>query len=46
MQVKPGEICVIQRGIQFSVDISETSRGYVLEVYNSHFKIPDLGPIG
>eukprot|EP01117_Protostelium_nocturnum_P013417 TRINITY_DN49_c0_g3_i1.p1 TRINITY_DN49_c0_g3~~TRINITY_DN49_c0_g3_i1.p1 ORF type:complete len:442 (-),score=62.02 TRINITY_DN49_c0_g3_i1:132-1457(-) len=46
MEVKPGEICVIQRGIQFSVEVSEPSRGYVLEVYNGHFKLPDLGPIG
>ncbi|PRP78653.1 homogentisate 1,2-dioxygenase [Planoprotostelium fungivorum] len=45
-KVRPGEIAVIQRGIQFSVNVSETSRGYVLEVYNGHFKIPDLGPIG
>jgi len=46
MEVRSGEICVIQRGIQFSVNVQETSRGYVLEVYNGHFKIPDLGPIG
>lgn len=22
------------------------SRGYILEVYNNHFTLPDLGPIG
>lgn len=46
IDVQPGEICIIQRGIQFSVSISEPSRGYICEVYNGHFRIPDLGPIG
>ena len=44
--VKPNEICVIQRGMRFSIDISEPSRGYVCEVYNGHFELPNLGPIG
>ncbi|DBA02147.1 TPA: hypothetical protein N0F65_004782 [Lagenidium giganteum] len=46
MLVSPHEICVIQRGIRFSVLIDEPSRGYICEVYNRHFIIPDLGPIG
>jgi homogentisate 1,2-dioxygenase len=48
MTVRPGEICVIPRGILFSVEAQEGSdmRGYVLEVFNGHFKLPDLGPIG
>ena len=44
--IKPNEICVIQRGMRFSIDISEPSRGYVCEVYNGHFELPNLGPIG
>lgn len=44
--MSPHEICVIQRGIRFSVDLDEPSRGYILEVYNRHFVLPDLGPIG
>eukprot|EP01112_Ceratiomyxa_fruticulosa_P010897 TRINITY_DN2906_c0_g1_i1.p1 TRINITY_DN2906_c0_g1~~TRINITY_DN2906_c0_g1_i1.p1 ORF type:complete len:436 (-),score=59.24 TRINITY_DN2906_c0_g1_i1:296-1603(-) len=45
--VPPGYIVVIPRGICFSVNLpSGASRGYVLEVFGSHFKIPDLGPIG
>ena len=44
--VQPNEICVIQRGMRFSIDISEPSRGYVCEVYNGHFELPNLGPIG
>jgi homogentisate 1,2-dioxygenase len=44
--VEPCEIAVIQRGIKFSVAQECNSRGYVLEVFNGHFSIPDLGPIG
>ena len=46
MSVAPNEICVIQQGMKFSVNVSEASRGYVCEVFNGHFKLPDLGPIG
>ena len=44
----PGEICVIQRGMRFSVGLQNTTaaRGYVLEVFSGHFELPDLGPIG
>ncbi|KAK9708506.1 hypothetical protein K7432_009588 [Basidiobolus ranarum] len=47
IDVDPNEICVIQRGIKFSVALPDgPSRGYVLEVFGSHFELPDLGPIG
>jgi len=46
MLVKPNEICVIQQGIRFNVDVEGPSRGYVLEVYDDHFVLPNLGPIG
>lgn len=47
LEISPGEIGVVQRGIKFSVFFPEgPSRGYVLEIFNGHFKIPDLGPIG
>ncbi|KAI9304671.1 homogentisate 1,2-dioxygenase [Cunninghamella echinulata] len=47
MLVQPNEICVIQRGIRFSVALRDgPSRGYILEVYGAHFELPDLGPIG
>lgn len=46
IEVEPLEIVVIQRGMQFTVNVNGPSRGYILEVYNGHFKIPDLGPIG
>lgn len=28
------------------MDVSEPSRGYILEVFGTHFQLPDLGPIG
>ncbi|KAJ2007262.1 hypothetical protein GGI04_001586 [Coemansia thaxteri] len=43
----PNEIVVIQRGIRFCVSLPDgPSRGYILEVYDGHFELPDLGPIG
>ena len=32
--------------MRFSVDVNGSSRGYILEVYDGHFVLPDLGPIG
>eukprot|EP00516_Mucochytrium_quahogii_P011981 CAMPEP_0203798762 /NCGR_PEP_ID=MMETSP0100_2-20121128/9493_1 /ASSEMBLY_ACC=CAM_ASM_000210 /TAXON_ID=96639 /ORGANISM=" , Strain NY0313808BC1" /LENGTH=464 /DNA_ID=CAMNT_0050704473 /DNA_START=246 /DNA_END=1637 /DNA_ORIENTATION=+ len=47
MRVEPNEICVVQRGMRFTVDVeSESNRGYILEVFQGHFVLPDLGPIG
>lgn len=40
-------ICFLfQRGMRFSIDVFEETRGYILEVYGVHFELPDLGPIG
>ena len=38
MNVAPNEICVIQQGMKFSVNISEPSRGYICEVFNGHYR--------
>ena len=47
MHVAPNEICVIQRGIRFAVSVPDgLSRGYVLEIFEGHFELPDLGLIG
>lgn len=46
LSVAPNEICVIQQGMRFSIDIEEPSRGYILEVFDNHFVLPNLGPIG
>jgi len=32
--------------MRFSVCVDGPSRGYIAEVYDTHFKLPDLGPIG
>ncbi|EFX00715.1 homogentisate-dioxygenase [Grosmannia clavigera kw1407] len=50
--VRPLEICVIPRGIRFQVHLRGNSsspvlaRGYALELYQGHFSLPELGPIG
>jgi homogentisate 1,2-dioxygenase len=51
IQLSPNEICVIPQGIRFSIDLMTGSsnlegRGYVLEVFDGHFTLPQLGPIG
>ncbi len=47
LDVVPGEICVIPRGIKFRVSLPEgTARGYICENYGLPFRLPDLGPIG
>lgn len=46
MRVEPNEICVIQQGMRFSVSVSGSTRGYILEVFAAHFQLPYLGPIG
>jgi len=45
--LSPGEICVIQRGIKFRVELLEKeARGYICENYGAMLRLPDLGPIG
>lgn len=47
--VEPCEIVVIPRGINFSISTDASGsvcRGYICEIFNGHFQIPDLGPIG
>jgi homogentisate 1,2-dioxygenase len=50
MIVEPTEICVVMRGMRFSIDLENENtplRGYILELYgHHHFQLPDLGPIG
>ncbi|XP_055858165.1 homogentisate 1,2-dioxygenase [Episyrphus balteatus] len=46
MKVGPNEIGVLQQGMKFSVQVEGPTRGYILEVFDNHFKLPDLGPIG
>ena len=47
LEVKPGELVVLQLGIRFAIELPDgPSRGYVVEVFSGHFQLPDLGPIG
>jgi homogentisate 1,2-dioxygenase len=46
VEVEPGEIAVVQRGIKFSVDVHEPSRGYICENHGALLRLPDLGLIG
>mgnify|MGYP003582494807 CR=1 FL=1 len=46
LDVPPGHICLIPRGLRFSVMLDGPSRGYVCENYGTPFHLPDLGPIG
>lgn len=47
LRVEPNEICVIPRGIKFTVDIEDDiATGYICENYGQPFALPDLGPIG
>ncbi|KAK5215650.1 hypothetical protein LTR72_011303 [Exophiala xenobiotica] len=45
--VRPNEIAVIPRGIRYRVNLPNGPvRGYCLELYQGHFQLPELGPIG
>jgi homogentisate 1,2-dioxygenase len=47
LEVAPGEICVIPRGIKFRVVLKEKqARGYICENYGLPFRLPELGEIG
>jgi homogentisate 1,2-dioxygenase len=46
MELAPGWVGVVPRGVKFRVEVSEESRGYVAENHGLPFRLPDLGPIG
>ena len=52
LNVKPGEIALLPRGVVFKVALPDSdagtgpSRGYVCENYGAQFRLPELGPIG
>lgn len=47
LEVKPGEMIVIPRGIKFQVElIGDQARGYVCENFGRPFRLPELGIIG
>ncbi|MEO6724063.1 MAG: homogentisate 1,2-dioxygenase [Blastocatellia bacterium] len=47
IEVAPGEICVVPRGVRFRVELLDAeARGYVCENYAALFRLPELGLIG
>ncbi|MEJ6006989.1 homogentisate 1,2-dioxygenase [Paucibacter sp. AS339] len=46
LQVSPGEIALLPRGMLFKVAVDGPARGYVCENYGAAFRLPELGPIG
>ena len=47
LEVPPGEIAVVPRGIKFRVELPDgPSRGYICENYGQMLHLPELGPIG
>lgn len=47
IEIEPGEICVIPRGVVFRVELIDgPARAYVCENYGGGFILPDRGPIG
>jgi len=47
LQLSPGEIGVVPRGMKFKVGLLDNQvRGYVCENYGAPFRLPELGPIG
>jgi len=46
MDVAPGCIALVPRGVKFRVEVEGDSRGYVAENQGLPFRLPELGPIG
>jgi homogentisate 1,2-dioxygenase len=47
IDIEPGEICVIPRGVIFRVELLDgPARAYMCENYGGSFTLPDRGPIG
>jgi homogentisate 1,2-dioxygenase len=47
IDVAPGEIAVIPRGVKLSVELKDgPARGYLCENYGGGFTLPERGPIG
>lgn len=47
LMVRPGELVVIQAGMRFRVALPDGPvRGYIHEIFGSHYELPELGPLG
>ena len=46
MELAPGWIGLVPRGMKFRVEVDGEARGYVAENHGAMFRLPELGPIG
>jgi homogentisate 1,2-dioxygenase len=46
MDVAPGSIALIPRGVKFRIEVEGDCRGYVAENHGLPLRLPELGPIG
>jgi homogentisate 1,2-dioxygenase len=46
LDVKPGEVALLPRGVAFKVGVAGPTRAYVCENFGALLRLPDLGPIG
>jgi homogentisate 1,2-dioxygenase len=47
LSAKPGEICVIPRGVRFKIELADDCiRGYVCENYGAALTLAERGPVG
>jgi homogentisate 1,2-dioxygenase len=46
LEVAPGFIAVVPRGVKFRVEVDAEARGYVAENHGLPLRLPELGPIG
>ncbi|MES2119613.1 MAG: homogentisate 1,2-dioxygenase [Pseudomonadota bacterium] len=46
LELEPGWVGLVPRGVRFRVEVDGEARGYVAENHGLPFRLPDLGPIG
>jgi homogentisate 1,2-dioxygenase len=46
LEVPPGWIALVPRGVKFRVDVDGPARGWCLENHGQPFRLPELGPLG
>jgi homogentisate 1,2-dioxygenase len=46
IDVAPGSVALVPRGVKFRVEVQGESRGYVAENHGLPLRLPELGPIG
>ena len=46
LELEPGWIGLVPRGVRFRVEVDGEARGYVAENHGLPFRLPELGPIG